>query len=89
MKKKDYPISDEFKEKLDAGLKQWKIPVTWEFAGEIYVEAPTLEDAYEMIQRDEDINGDPFNLPDEHYYIDGSFGHSCDNVEDLYDYQNH
>lgn len=58
-------------------MRSWQIPVCWEMCGMVTVEADTLEEAVE-IARDDD--GD-IPLPDDAYYVDGSWDLSYDDVE--------
>ena len=57
--------------------KMWKIPVTWEMCSVIMVEAETLEDAME-IAGDESSD---IPLPDDGYYVDGSWSLTEPSVE--------
>ena len=50
-------------------MKKWKIPVTWEVCGYVYVDADTLEEAMEMARDDEGV----IPLPTESDYVDGSW----------------
>ena len=50
-------------------MKRWKIPVTWEVCGYVYVEADTLEAAMETARDDEGV----IPLPTESDYVDGSW----------------
>ncbi len=50
-------------------MKRWKIPVTWEVCGYVYVEADTLEEAMEQARDDEGV----IPLPTESDYVDGSW----------------
>jgi hypothetical protein len=56
-------------------IKTWKIPVTWEMAGIVEVEAETLDEAIETFDKDNDF----FELPiDTEYHILGSFKRDFD-----------
>ena len=59
--------------------KIWKVPVTWEMYGVVEVEASSKEEAIEVIKKD----ATDISLPDEKYYVDDSFGLSCDDMEEL------
>lgn len=50
-------------------MKKWKIPVTWEVCGYVYVDADTLEEAIETARDDEGV----IPLPDDNDYVDGSW----------------
>ena len=50
-------------------MKKWKIPVTWEVCGYVYVDADTLVEAMETARDDEGV----FPLPTESDYVDGSW----------------
>ena len=50
-------------------MKNWKIPVTWEVCGYVYVDADTLEEAMETARDDEGV----IPLPDDNDYVDGSW----------------
>ena len=50
-------------------MKRWKIPVTWEVCGYVYVDADTLVEAMETARDDEGI----IPLPDDNDYVDGSW----------------
>lgn len=50
-------------------MKKWKIPVTWEVCGYVYVDADTLVEAMEKARDDEGI----IPLPTESDYVDGSW----------------
>jgi hypothetical protein len=66
----------------------FRVPVTWEVYGLLEVEAETLEEAVEMVKRDEDQNGEPFDLPTDSDYVEGSFrlseGYSVEEIRDLF-----
>ena len=68
-------------------LPKWNIPVEWASSGIIQVEAETLEDALNMVIHDRDINGEPFALPSETYYIEDTFKVDELDLEELKDYQ--
>ena len=65
--------------------KIWKVPVVWEMFGNVEVEADSLEEALEMVKRDEDHEGNPFSLPYDQYYLSDSFRieYTVDELEDL------
>ena len=46
-------------------MKKWKIPVTWEVCGYVYVDADTLEEAMETARDDEGV----IPLPDDNDYV--------------------
>ncbi len=50
-------------------MKKWKIPVTWEVCGYVYVDADTLVKAMETARDDEGV----IPLPTESDYVDGSW----------------
>lgn len=50
-------------------LPKWKIPVTWQMCGFVYIDALTLEEAME-IAKDEDGQ---IPLPIDGNYVDGSW----------------
>ena len=50
-------------------MKKWKIPVTWEICGYVYVDADTLVEAMETARDDEGV----IPLPTESDYVDGSW----------------
>lgn len=50
-------------------MKSWKIPVTWEVYGTVEVKANTLEEAIELARDKDGV----LPLPDESYYVDGSW----------------
>ena len=49
-------------------MKNWKIPVTWEVCGYVYVNTDTLKEAMETARDDEGV----IPLPTESDYVDGS-----------------
>lgn len=59
--------------------KTYSVPVTWEVYGRVKVEANSVEEAIEIIKKDEN----DMSLPTESYYVDDSFGLSCDDLEEL------
>ena len=65
--------------------KIWKVPVVWEMFGDVEVEADSLEEALEMVKRDEDHEGNAFSLPYDQYYLLDSFRaeYTVDELEDL------
>ena len=50
-------------------MKTWKIPVCWQEMGVIEVKAPTLAKAIEIAKDEEGV----IPLPDDGYYVDGSW----------------
>ena len=50
-------------------MKKWKIPVTWEVCGYVYIDADTLVEAMETARDDEGV----IPLPTESDYVDGSW----------------
>ena len=50
-------------------MNRWKIPVTWEVCGYVYVDADTLVEAMETARDDEGV----IPLPTESDYVDGSW----------------
>lgn len=50
-------------------MKKWKIPVTWEVCGYVYVDADTLVEAMETARDDEGV----IPLPTESDFVDGSW----------------
>lgn len=59
--------------------KEWTIPVCWEVCSTVTVRAATLEGALRYVQEDPD----DMPLPTDTDYIDGSFGPSMDDVEEI------
>ena len=59
--------------------KEWKIPVCWEVFSTVNVRAATLEEALRYVREDPD----DMPLPTDTDYIDGSFGPSMDDVEEI------
>lgn len=57
--------------------KTWKIPVTWQMCGYVYVDADKLEDAIESVREDHR----EYPLPDEATYVEDSFQLSDDDIE--------
>lgn len=55
-------------------MKKYKIPVTWEVAGFVEVEAESIEKA---INKFDNEIVDACELPKSEVYVDGSFGRSC------------
>ncbi len=51
---------------------KWKVPVTWEMYGTIFVEADSAEEAIRAAQ-EYDVE-----LPHEMYYVDDSWHTSCE-----------
>lgn len=66
-----------------------RIPVTWEVYGIIEIDNPniTLDEAIEMVKRDSNEEGQPFALPTDSDYVDGSFRVSEDQIEHIMLYQ--
>lgn len=60
-------------------MKEWTIPVCWEMCGTVTVQADTLEEGLE-IARDTDGK---IPLPDDAYYVDGSWDLSYDDVDEI------
>ena len=60
-------------------MNKYRIAVTWEMCGYIDVESDTLEEAMQKVKDDPD----DFSLPVENDYVDGSFGLSKDDVEEM------
>lgn len=60
-------------------MKKWKIPVTWEVCGYVYVDADTLVEAMETARDDEGV----IPLPTESDYVDGSWRLSEEVWKDL------
>ena len=65
-------------------MKEWRIPVCWSMMGVVNVEANTLEEAIEIAK---DEAGD-IPIPDDGYYLDGSWEVDCFDVEYLRKYYN-
>lgn len=55
-------------------MKHYKIPVYWGTFGYITIKANSLEKAIQKYDEEEEY----FDLPDEQYYVDGSFGREKD-----------
>lgn len=55
-------------------MKKYKIPVTWEVAGFVEVEAESIEKA---INKFDNEIVDTCELPKSEVYVGGSFGRSC------------
>ena len=64
-------------ENQEKETKTWCIPVTFEMCGCVFVEAPTLAEAMQIVKKDED----DIPLPIEQEYVDGSFGPTFDDEE--------
>lgn len=56
--------------------KKWSIPVTWEVASIVNVEADSIKEAFLKVKNDESIP-----LPNDSFYIDGSFRTTYDESE--------
>jgi hypothetical protein len=64
--------------------KWYKLPVTWEVSGFVEIEAHSIEQAISFFKKyTEDIE-----LPEEMYYVDGSFRLIDDDVEIIKLYNN-
>ena len=63
--------------------KTFRLPVTWEVCGFVYVTAETLEEAIEDFKE----NSDEFDLPDDPVYVEGTFELSTDDPEIIKCYQ--
>lgn len=70
-------LKETKKEPQEMETKTWRIPVTFEMCGCVFVEAPSLAEAMQIVREDE--NDIP--LPDRQEYVDGSFGLSSDDEE--------
>ena len=60
-------------------MKAWRIPVVWQECGVVTVEASTLEEAIEVARDKEGA----IHLPQDGYYVDGSWDVACADVEYL------
>ena len=60
-------------------MSKQRIAVTWHVCGYIEVEANNIEEAMKKV-RD---NPDDYSLPYDGEYVDGSFGLSTDDVEEM------
>ena len=70
----------------DKNLREFKVPVTWQVSASVIVAAETKEEAMkEAIKLEED---GIFVLPNDDYYIDGTFRvyRNIDFVEDIGSY---
>ncbi len=56
-----------------------KVAVTWQMCGYVDIDAPTMEEAMEIFNRDCDC----IKLPKDGEYVDGSFETSADDVESM------
>ena len=65
-----------------AGEKEYIVPVAWEMVGFLKVKASSAEEAFDKVFYDKE----DYPLPDDGYYVDGSFSPSCDNHEMVEDY---
>lgn len=65
-------------------MKSWQIPVSWEMCGTVTVQADTLEEGLEIAR---DSDGE-IPLPDDAYYVDGSWDLSYDDVEGIREIHN-
>lgn len=64
-------------------MNTYKIPVTYEMYGIVKIEASSLQQAIYYFQN----NLDEIELPEDAYYVDGSFGLSTTDIEELERYQ--
>ena len=64
---------------MEENIEEWTIPVCWEVFSKITVRAATLEEALQYVREDPD----DMPLPTDMEYIDGSFGPSVDNIEEI------
>lgn len=78
------------KEKVDNKMKnEYTIPVEWQVYGIVKVKANSLEEAVGMIKQDRDENGEPFTLPTDSQYVDGSFNITDGlTLQDIYEFFN-
>ena len=62
------------------------IPVTYEMAGFVTIEADSVKEAMKKFR----LNSDNFKLPNDSYYVDGSFEMTSDDEEfiELFNKQN-
>ena len=60
-------------------MKIWRIPVSWSVSSVIDIEADTLAEAIEIAKDEAWI----IPLPDESSYVDGSWGLSMDEKEEV------
>lgn len=65
-------------------MKTWKIPVVWQMAGYVYVEANTLSQAID-IAKDESSD---IQIPDNGSYLDGSWEVDCFDEDYLRNFYN-
>ena len=63
-------------------MKTWKIPVSWEVAGVVEIQAPTLDRAIDIARTDDTIK-----LPDGEY-VCGSFDVTVDDDDLIRNYYN-
>ena len=63
-------------------MRSWKIPVSWEVAGVVEIQAPTLDQAIEIAKTDDTIK-----LPDGEY-VCGSFDVTVDDDDLIRNYYN-
>lgn len=70
-------LKESKKENQEKETKMWRIPVTFEMCGCVFVEAPSLAEAMQIVKKDED----DILLPIEQEYVDGSFGLTSDDEE--------
>ena len=60
-------------------MSKQRIAVTWGMCGYIEVEADNIEEAMNMVKE----NPDDYDLPIEKDYVDGSFGLSTDDIDEM------
>ena len=58
-----------FYNKEEFNLKKYKVPVYWQMAGYVTVEANSEEEAFESVKE----NAESLSLPDNGEYLEGSF----------------
>lgn len=62
---------------MEKNMKEWKIPVCWEMVALVTVQAATLEEALQYVQKDLDN----MSLPTDAEYTGGRFGPSMCEIE--------
>ena len=65
-------------------MKSWRIPVIWQEAGTIWVEADTLAEAIKIARDDDGV----IPIPDNGDFVDGSWEVDCDDEEFVRAYYN-
>ena len=65
-------------------MKSWRIPVIWQEAGTVVVEANTLEEAIEIARDDDGV----IPIPDDGYFVDDSWEVDCDDKDYLREWYN-